>query len=203
MQPKFNAPPPPEARVKEPEDWWEVRGNRVIRHHRKPRQITFTPAGTGCPIDVSKLTAKRVTHAINVDTQVIQETVDEWRCTRPYYNPFENSDLPNSTWTGWTEFEIMEEQAGLPQEETRGGAKRGPEEVEAEEDRAVTAKTEDESGKPGVKRTAEEEGDEERTRREEERMRTSNQRAEEASGSGVKRKAEDEGNEERKRPGLP
>ena len=51
----------------------------------------------------------------------------------------------------------MDDQAGLPEEETRGGAKRKPEEAEAEEDRAVTARNAERSSQPGVKRKAEEE----------------------------------------------
>ena len=110
------APPPPGARVKEElEDEWEVRGRRVIRHHRKPRKVTFTPVGTNCPVDVSKLKSKRVTHSINLESQVIQECVDEWRCDRPYYNPFE-PDL-NARWTGWAEFELEDEVTTLPAEE--------------------------------------------------------------------------------------
>ena len=69
-----------------------------------------------------------------------------------------------------------------------------------EEDTEVTAEAEEDRSGAGVKRKAEEEGDEERTRREEERVRLSNQRSQVTSGSGVKRKAEEEINEERKRP---
>ena len=99
--------------MKEAEDWWEIRGRRVIRHHRKPRKVTFTPVGTGCPVNVSKLKPKRVTHSINLDAQAIQESVDDWNRTMPYYNPF---DDPNATWTGWTEFELKDE-GNAPAEE--------------------------------------------------------------------------------------
>ena len=105
-------------------------------------------------MDPSRLKSRRVTHCISTQPpHKIQECEDEWRCSRPYYNPLE-PDLPGATWTGWTEFEITEEQAELLQEEPRGGAKRRPEEAEAEEDKAVTARADNESGKPGVKRKA-------------------------------------------------
>ena len=77
------APPPPGARVKEEEDEWEIRGNRVICHHRKQRRMTFTPVNTKCPINYDKLKSKRVTHCINLETGDIKECVDEWRCIRP------------------------------------------------------------------------------------------------------------------------
>ena len=193
MQPKFNAPPPLEARVKEEEDEWEIRGNRVICYHRKPRKMTFTPVNTRCPVNFNKLKSKRVTHCINLETGEIRECVDEWRCTRPYYSPFE-AEWANASWTGWAEFEIEDEGNPPVEEEPRGGVTR-----EVEEDQEVNPEAEEDGARAGVKRKAEEEGDEERTRREEERMRLRNLRSEVTSGSGVKRKAEDEGYEERKR----
>ena len=62
------APPPPGARVKEEQDEWEIRGNKVICYHRKPRKMTFTPVNTKCPINYTKLKSKRVTHCINLET---------------------------------------------------------------------------------------------------------------------------------------
>ena len=156
------APPPPGARVKEPEDEWEIRGKRVIRYHRKPRKVTFTPSGTGCPVDVSKLKSKRVTHSINSDTQVIQECVDEWRCTMPYYNPF---DDPNATWTGWTEFEIEDEHNVPVQEEPRGGAKRKADDEGNEGKNGMPDRPDETNEGAGIKRKAEDEGDDERIRR--------------------------------------
>ena len=68
------------------------------------------------------------------------------------------------------------------------------------EDHDAKLDEDEDEARGGVKRKAEEEGDEERTRREEERTRLRNLRSEVTSGSGVKRKAEEEANEERKRP---
>ena len=76
-------------------------------------------------------------------------------------------------------------------------------ERKVEEDQELTPDAEEDKAGTGVKRKAEEEGDEERARREEDRLRISNQKSMVASGSGVKRKAEDEGNEESRKPGLP
>ena len=154
------APPPPGARVKEPEDEWEIRGKRVIRYHRKPRKVTFTPVGAGCPVDVSKLKPKRVTHSINLDTQVIQECVDEWRCTRPCYHPFE-PDL-NAAWTGWTEFEIEDEHNAPVQEEPRGGVKRKADGEGNEEKNGMPDRPDETHESTGVKRKAEEEEEDER-----------------------------------------
>ena len=117
------APPPAGARVKEEEDEWVVKGNKVICFHRKPRRTTFTPVNTRCPVDYTKLKSKRVTHCINLETGAIVECVDERRCTRPYYSPFE-PESTNVTWTGWTEFEIEDERNLAAKEEPRGGAKR-------------------------------------------------------------------------------
>ena len=156
--------------------------------------MTFTPVNSRCPISYDKLKSKRVTHCINLETGDIKECVDEWRCARPYYSPFE-AEWANASWTGWTEFEIEDERNLPVEEEPRGGAKR-----KAEEDQEAKLDEDEDEARGGVKRKAEEEGDEERMRREEERIRLRNQRSEVTSGSGVKRKAEEESNEERQRP---
>ena len=73
-------------------DQWIVRGRSIIREFRTPRQMTFTPRGSGCPVDASRLKAKRVTHSIRIDDAegAIQVTEDDWRtATMPYFNPFE------------------------------------------------------------------------------------------------------------------
>ena len=142
-----------------------------------------------------KLKGKRTTQVIMDANGEIHEYVDDWTLDDAGGLSGNPHDPFNGEWTGWAEFEIEDEPKPEVQEETGGGVKR-----KAEEDQEVTPEEEDsENPKSGVKRKAEEEGDEERTMREEERMRTRNQRSEVTSGVGVKRKAEDEGNEERKR----
>ena len=129
-----------------------------------------------------KLKGKRATHVIMNANGEIHEYVDDWTQgdaggpSGDPHNPF------NGEWTGWAEFEI-EDEPNRPAEEERGGTKR-----KAEEDHEVTKEDEESSGVKttagaGVKRKAEKEGDEERTRREEERMRIRNQRSQAASGS--------------------
>ena len=144
-------PPPPGARVKEPEDEWEIRGNKVICFHRKPRKMTLTPMNTKCPIDPKRLESKRVTHCINMETGEIKACVDEWRCTRPYHHPFE-VEWGNVYWTGWTEFTIKDEPNQPAEEEPRGGAKR-----KAEEDHEANLDEDEDDTRGGVKRKAEEE----------------------------------------------
>ena len=146
---KASTPPPAEARVNDGlVDEWIIIGKRVIRQFRKPRLVTFTPHNTGCPVDPNRLKARRVTHCINVETGEIVECEDDWKtCQRPYFNPLDSGER----WTGWTEFEIEDEEVNEPMGQQEDGSKMVFED----------------GSKKAPKRKAEDEGDDERAKREE------------------------------------
>ena len=55
----------------------------------------------------------------------IHEGADDWKVDHhPYYNPFKGE------WTGWTEFELEDDEVTEPGEELQSGVKRNPEENE-------------------------------------------------------------------------
>ena len=108
--------------------------------------MALTPHHTGCPVDPNRLKARRVTHCINVETGEIVECEDGWKTSQhPYFNPLDSG----KRWTGWTEFELEDE-----------------EEVNEPMDQRVEAPSERASGSD-LKRKAEGEGDDERANREE------------------------------------
>ena len=73
-QVNFRTPPPVQARVDDDlVDEWIVQGNKAIRQRREPRQVTFTPFNAGCPVDLNRNGARRVTHSINVETGEIED----------------------------------------------------------------------------------------------------------------------------------
>ena len=107
-RPKFNAPPPAEARV-DLQDEWTLRGNNVTCLLRRPRRELFCPTGGGCPVSWQKLKGKRTTQVIMNANGEIREYVDDWTQddaggpSGDPHNPF------NGEWTGWAEFEIEDE----------------------------------------------------------------------------------------------
>ena len=83
-------------------DYWEVKDEEVIRHHRVPRRALFSPTGVaGCPLELSKLSSSRTT-VMKFDKGPVQTFNDNWRTTA----------LPRQTmttlWTGTTTFPVQD-----------------------------------------------------------------------------------------------
>ena len=98
----------PAANSHREKDTWSVKGKVVTREFRRPRQHTFTPERSGCPVDVNKLKATRVTRAISLNDGTVKVINDDWKAaTVKYFNPFSETD-PNTKWYGWCEFELEE-----------------------------------------------------------------------------------------------
>eukprot|EP00435_Cladocopium_sp_Y103_P030018 s1428_g7.t1 len=81
-------------------DYWEMKDDAVIRHHRVPRRALFSPTGVaGCPIPLSKLASNRTT-TMKFEKGPVKTHQDNWRTTA----------LPRQTmatlWTGSTTFPV-------------------------------------------------------------------------------------------------
>ena len=83
-------------------DYWEIKDEEVIRHHRIPRRALFSPKGVaGCPVELSKLSSGRTT-TMKFEKGPVRTYSDNWRTTA----------LPRQTmtslWTGTTSFPVQD-----------------------------------------------------------------------------------------------
>ena len=81
-------------------DFWSMSGNFIYRHHVEPRVKLYSPREDSCLIPLKYIDACRTTHT-NLD--VMQE-----RRIDDYWNIDGSRDLSDS-WTGFTQFTILEE----------------------------------------------------------------------------------------------
>ena len=69
----------------------------------------FFPTNGGCPVNWRRLGNKRVTHAIVSTSGVIHEHVDDWTDENQGGVTGDINDAFCELWTGWTEFDILDE----------------------------------------------------------------------------------------------
>ena len=81
-------------------DFWSMSGNFIYRHHVEPRVKLCSPREESFPDPLKYIDASRTTHT-NLD--VMQE-----RRIDDYWNIEESRDLSGS-WTGFTQFILLEE----------------------------------------------------------------------------------------------
>ena len=81
-------------------DFWSMSGNFIYRHHVEPRVKLYSPREESFPIPLKYIDVSRTTHT-NLD--VMQE-----RRIDDYWNIDGSRDLSDS-WTGFTQFTLLEE----------------------------------------------------------------------------------------------
>ena len=159
---KPRTPPPPGAKV-DVQDRWIVRGNTVICEHHVPRRGLFFPTNGGCPVNWRRLRSRRVTHAIVSSTGAIHEHIDDWTDEHQGGVTGNVNNAFGELWTGWTEFEVMDEEVN---EDEAEDDEMKDDDVNEDQPGGEEMRTEgDEVPREGsrVKRKAEDEGDEERS----------------------------------------
>ena len=110
------------------------------------------------------LKSKRVTRAIVASSGATYDYNDEWTGENQGGVTGDTNDAFGGDWTGWTEFEVMDEEVN--QGEAEDGEKEDDEVMEDQPEAEEMRTEEDEAPRGGtkVKRKAEDEGDEERSR---------------------------------------
>ena len=63
-------------------DFWEIRGDKLIRCHCNPPREKFSSDLTDCPIDISHLSKSRTTKIVQIGGTNIINRDDEWRNVR-------------------------------------------------------------------------------------------------------------------------
>ncbi|CAE7420861.1 RE2 [Symbiodinium natans] len=88
-------------------DTWTVEGSYLIRHHRTPRRMLFTPpCAIDCPIDPTMVLGDRITEIRAVGKKTVLKVLkDDWIC-----GSNSNKDL-EYLWTGKTKFRLLQRDA--------------------------------------------------------------------------------------------
>ena len=81
-------------------DFWSMSGNFIYRHHVEPRVKLYSPREESFPIPLKYIDVSRTTHT-NLDVQQ-EKRIDD------YWNIDGSRDLSDS-WTGFTQFTLLEE----------------------------------------------------------------------------------------------
>ena len=82
-------------------DFWSMSGSFIYRHHVEPRVKLYSPREESFPIPLKYIDVTRTTHT-NLDVKQ-EKRIDD------YWNIDGSRDLPDS-WTGFTQFTLLEEQ---------------------------------------------------------------------------------------------
>ena len=132
-------PPPPQDSLPDAgeaiNDSWPMSGNFIFRHHVEPRVQLYSPREESFPIPVKYIDVSRTTHT-NLD--VMQETrIDD------YWNNDGSRDLSDS-WTGFTQFTLLEEKLPDGIYVVRGEADKKASDIQA---RSFMARTLERIGK--------------------------------------------------------
>ena len=81
-------------------DFWSMSGNFIYRHHVEPRVKLYSPREESFPIPLKYIDVSRTTHT-NLDVKQ-EKRIDD------YWNIDGSRDLSDS-WTGFTQFTLLEE----------------------------------------------------------------------------------------------
>ena len=82
-------------------DFWSMSGNFIYRHHVEPRVKLYSPREESFPIPLQYIDVSRTTHT-NLDVKQERRIDDFW-------NIGGSRDLSDS-WTGFTQFTLLEEE---------------------------------------------------------------------------------------------
>ena len=90
---------PSDRRGRIASDSWSIEGHFLVRHHRIPRRVLFTPNGSiDCPVDSDQMTGERDTVIRPIPRRAERRLHDDWNQAK-----VPNRDL-GYLWTGITKF---------------------------------------------------------------------------------------------------
>ena len=89
-------------------DFWEIRGDKLVRYHCVPRRERFSPDLTDCPVNVAHLSKARHTKIVPIGGTNIIDHEDDWRNIR------NRNKKCSFKWIGQTFFDIRKESQHEP-----------------------------------------------------------------------------------------
>ena len=89
-------------------DFWEIRGDKLVRFHCIPRREKFSPDLTDCPIDVAHLSEARYTKIVPIGGTNIINHEDDWHNIRTRNKKY------SFKWIGQTFFDVRKDSQHEP-----------------------------------------------------------------------------------------